>query len=227
MESKNILVVGAGSGIGKALLEKLNAIPGYFPIGISRRGIHLESSPEKGRNYFCDLGNPEATLKFSLALLGYWKSIDAVYFASGDGLFLKIEDLEWEDLQRHLTLNLSAPILLTSKLLPALGSGSLLCYISSTAGKQGFPESSPYCASKHGIAGFAKAIREEVKNRDIRVSVVYAGAIDTSIWDGREGFDREDMIPVADAAELLANIYSQPRTFNQDEILLLPPKGVL
>ncbi|TGL58979.1 SDR family NAD(P)-dependent oxidoreductase [Leptospira sarikeiensis] len=227
MESKKILVVGAGSGIGRSLLEKLNAIPEYFPIGISRRGRPLEESFEKGKNYYCDLGDPNQIVKFSKELLERWNKIDAIYFASGDGLFLKIEDLEWEDLQKHLALNLSAPILLTSKLLPALGKGSLLCYISSTAGKQGFPESSPYCASKHGLAGFAKAIREEVKGRGIRVTTVYAGAIDTPIWDGREGFKREDMIPSNDAAIFLESLYSQPATLNQDEILLLPPKGIL
>ncbi|MEI7013575.1 SDR family NAD(P)-dependent oxidoreductase [Leptospira licerasiae] len=227
MELKKILVVGAGSGIGRSLLEKLNAIPEYFPIGVSRRGRPLEESFERGRNYYCDLGDPEQIRKFSSFLSERWTEIHAIYFASGDGLFLKIEDLEWEDLQKHLTLNLSAPILLTSKLLPFMKKGSLLCYISSTAGRQGFPESSPYCASKHGLAGFAKAIREEVKGRGIRVTTVYAGAIDTPIWDGREGFNREDMIPASDAAVFLESLYSLPASFNQDEILFLPPKGVL
>ncbi|PJZ24637.1 3-oxoacyl-ACP reductase [Leptospira hartskeerlii] len=227
MALKNILVVGAGSGIGKSLLEKLNTTPEYFPIGISRRGIPLEENLERGLNYLCDLGNQDQILKFTSSLLKIWKEIHAVYFASGDGLFLKIEDLEWEDLQKHLTLNLSAPILLTSKLLPSMKKGSLLCYISSTAGRQGFPESSPYCASKHGLAGFAKAIREEVKGRGIRVTTVYAGAIDTPIWDGREGFKREDMIPATDAAIFLESLYSLPASFNQDEVLFLPPKGVL
>lgn len=227
MGSKKILVVGAGSGIGKALLEKLHSISGYESIGISRRGIPLKGSIESGKNYLCDLQDPSQINVFCKQLLERWTTIDAVYFASGDGLFLRIEDLDWEDLQKHLALNLSAPILLTSRLLPALGKSALLCYISSTAGRQGFPESSPYCASKHGLAGFAKAIREEVKDRGIRVTTVYAGAIDTPIWDGREGFQREDMIPVTDVAILLASLFSQPESLNQDEILLLPPKGIL
>ncbi|GBF40366.1 SDR family NAD(P)-dependent oxidoreductase [Leptospira johnsonii] len=227
MGSKNILVVGAGSGIGRSLLEKLNANSEYFPIGVSRRGRPLEESFERGKNYYCDLAEPEQILKFTSFLSERWEEIHAIYFASGDGLFLKIEDLEWEDLQKHLTLNLSAPILLTSKLLPSMKKGSLLCYISSTAGRQGFPESSPYCASKHGLAGFAKAIREEVKDRGIRVTTVYAGAIDTPIWDGREGFKKEDMVPASDAAVFLESLYSQPASFNQDEVLFLPPKGVL
>ncbi|EMJ99538.1 SDR family NAD(P)-dependent oxidoreductase [Leptospira sp. WS58.C1] len=227
MGSKNILVVGAGSGIGRSLLEKLNANPEYFPIGISRRGRPLEESFERGKNYNCNLAEPDQIRKISSFISERWEEIHAIYFASGDGLFLKIEDLEWEDLQKHLILNLSAPILLTSKLLPLLKKGSLLCYLSSTAGRQGFSGSSPYCASKHGIAGFAKAIREEVKDRGIRVTTVFAGAIDTPIWDGREGFKREDMIPASDAAIFLESLYSLPASFNQDEILFLPPKGVL
>ncbi len=227
MNSKKILVVGAGSGIGKALFEELNAIPDWDTIGISRRGIPISEDLESGTNYFCDLRNRESIFSFCEFLQKNWPVLDAIYFLSGDGLFVQIQDLEPEDWEKHLSLNLTAPILLTSKLLPLLTKGSLLCYLSSTAGKQGFPDSSPYCATKHGLAGFAKAIREEVKPKGIRVTTVYAGAIDTPIWDGREGFQRKDMIPAIDAAKFLASLYKQPASFNQDEILFLPPKGVL
>ncbi|TGK01793.1 SDR family oxidoreductase [Leptospira langatensis] len=227
MDRKNILVIGAGSGIGKALLEKLHAAPGINAIGISRRGISFESTFESGKNYRCDLNDRKSLADFCGDLTSSWSEIAAIYFLAGDGLFLPIEDLEIEDLEKHLFLNLISPMFLTSKLISMLRPGSLLCYLSSTAGRQGFPESSPYCASKHGLAGFAKSIREELKPRGIRVSTIYAGAIDTSIWDGREGFDRKDMIPAEDAAIFLASLFFQPATFNQDEILFLPPKGVL
>ncbi|TGK03788.1 SDR family oxidoreductase [Leptospira semungkisensis] len=227
MDPKNILVVGAGSGIGKALLEKLHATPGINAIGISRRGISFEGKFESGKNYHCDLNDRKSLESFCKDLSSSWSEVAAIYFLAGDGLFLPIENLELEDLEKHIFLNLISPMALTSKLIGKLQRGSLLCYLSSTAGRQGFSESSPYCASKHGLAGFAKAIREEVKQKGIRVSTVYAGAIDTAIWDGREGFKREDMIPVSDAVAFLESLFLQPASFNQDEILFLPPKGIL
>ncbi|EPG72474.1 KR domain protein [Leptospira fainei serovar Hurstbridge str. BUT 6] len=225
--SKKILVAGAGTGVGRSLLEKLHALPGVEAIGISRRGIPLVQSLKAGANYACDVTDTKSLLNFCHTLRIHWSRLDALYFTFGDGLFQSVETLSLEDWEKHIALNLTAPYLLTKELSSLIGKGSLLCYLSSTAGRQGFPQSSAYCASKHGLAGFAKSIREEWKNREVRVSIVYAGAIDTPIWDGRNEFDRRDMIPVADAADFLANLSFQPDTFNLDEIVFLPPKGIL
>ncbi|EQA35720.1 KR domain protein [Leptospira inadai serovar Lyme str. 10] len=225
--SKKILVAGAGTGIGRSLLEKLHALPDVEAIGISRRGVPVVQSLKAGVNYACDLADVKSLSNFCHTLRLHWNRLDALYFTFGDGLFRSVETVSLEDWEKHLALNLTAPYLLTKELSSLFGKGSLLCYLSSTAGRQGFPQSSAYCASKHGIAGFAKAIREEWKTREIRVSIVYAGAIDTPVWDGRDEFDRRDMIPVEDAADFLANLSFQPMTFNLDEIVFLPPKGIL
>lgn len=227
MGSRKILVAGAGSGIGESIFKKLQLTSGVEVIGASRRGNDLSEGIRAGRNHFCDFSEEQSIFEFCKLLKSTWNRLDAVYFAFGDGLFSTLENLDPESWKKHLFLNLTAPFLLTRELIPLLQKGSLLCYLSSTAGRQGFPESSAYCASKHGLAGFAKALREEWKNREIRISVVYAGAVDTPIWDGREGFDRKDMIPVEDVAEFLASLSDQKPSFNLDEIVLLPKKGIL
>ncbi|PJZ70806.1 3-oxoacyl-ACP reductase [Leptospira perolatii] len=229
MESRRILVAGAGTGIGKALLDKFNSISEAEVIGFSRKGIRWErhSDLEAGANYYCDLLDRQKVFHFCNTLKSKWDRLDAIYFTFGDGLFGSVENLKLEDWDRHIALNLTSAFLITKELLPLCATGTLLCYLSSTAGKQGFPESTAYSASKHGIAGFAKSLREELKPQGIRVSVVYAGAIDTDIWAGRAGFNKEDMIPASDAAHFLSELLYMPSSFNLDEVLFYPPKGIL
>lgn len=220
---KTTIVAGAGSGIGKALLERLHQKE-HFSIGFSRRGIERELILRSGLNYKCDFRNEEST-KLAFSSL---EKIDALFITIGDGIFKPFSEITLHDWESHIQLNLTAPFLILKYAYPYLlkSENPLVVLLSSTAGKMGFPESSVYCTTKHGIAGLAKAIREEWKPR-IRVTVVYPGAVYTQIWDGRTGFSREDMIPEADFAQQLASLLDSPTSLNLDELYILPRKGIL
>ena len=51
------------------------------------------------------------------------------------------------------------------------------------AATQVFPGSSAYNASKHGALGFTDTLREELRDKGIRVIALMPGATDTDIWD--------------------------------------------
>ncbi|PJZ55410.1 SDR family oxidoreductase [Leptospira barantonii] len=227
-ENQRILVAGAGSGIGKSVLENLNVL-GKSAIGISRTGIpwELGSVFEPGKNFQCNLSRQSEVLEFVKALKPQTSSLAGVYFTFGSGLFKPVEQIALEEWNAHFVLNLNSLFLLTKEILPLLKAGSFLCYLSSTAGYQGFPDSTAYCASRHAIAGFAKALREELKSKGIRVITVYPGAVYTDIWKGREGFEQDDMIPVDDFGKWLATLSTLPDAVYPDEIRLLPRKGIL
>ncbi|MDV6236306.1 SDR family oxidoreductase [Leptospira ellisii] len=227
-ENRPILVAGAGSGIGKSVLENLNLL-NKPAVGISRTGVEWKPGEtfEFGRNFRCNLARPSEVTEFVSSLKIQCSSLAGVYFTFGSGLFKPVEKIALEEWNAHFVLNLNSLFLLTKELLPTLRPGSFLCYLSSTAGYQGFPESTAYCASRHAIAGFAKALREELKSDGIRVITVYPGAVYTDIWKGREGFDQDDMIPVDDFGRWLATLSTLPDAVYPDEIRLLPRKGIL
>lgn len=223
----NILVVGAGSGIGKSLLDHLKKLE-YFAIGLSRRGVPIQDELQSGTNYHCDLLVTASIDSFCENLANLSK-LDAVYFCAGDGIFQPLSDIRLEEVEHHFRLNVTSQIYLAQKLESMLkkSASPLVVFLSSTAGKQGFANSSVYCASKHAIAGFAKSLREEWKEERIRVSCVYPGAIYTEIWKDRSGFSPEDMIPPEDFAKFLARMLDFPPSLNVDELYVLPPKGIL
>jgi NAD(P)-dependent dehydrogenase (short-subunit alcohol dehydrogenase family) len=230
MTVKKILIAGAGTGIGEALLSELKEKKDCFSIGISRRGIPKKEEPFKdGKNYLCDLLNPEEILTFINSLKNSWESLDALYLTFGNGLFKPIQEISLEDWENHFRLNLNASFILLKALYPLLkrSNSSFVSFLSSTAGKMGFPDSTAYCASRHAIAGFAKALREEWKKDGIRVFTVYPGAIATGIWEDREGFSRKDMILPGEFARFLASFIDLAPSINLDEVFVLPPKGIL
>jgi NAD(P)-dependent dehydrogenase (short-subunit alcohol dehydrogenase family) len=216
-------VAGAGSGIGKSLLEVLSQ-KNYRSIGLSRRGVSASEEIISGINYKCDL-RKEEEIQAIFKKIG---RLDVLYITLGDGVFQSIQTLSLKEWNDHLELNLTAPFLILKTAYPYLkeSSSPMVVILSSTAGKQGFPDSSAYCTTKHGIAGLAKAIREEWKP-DIRVVTVYPGAVYTSIWEGREGFSPQDMIPEREFAIQMSLLMDTPASINIDEMYILPKKGIL
>ncbi len=220
---KTVVIAGSGSGIGKAILEELQS-KNLRAIGLSRRGVLHDKVALHGKNYKCDLRDALDVHK-TIEWIG---KIDALFITLGDGLFKPLEETSLEEWESHLKLNLTAPFLLLKNAYSQLkkADSPLIVVLSSTAGKVGFPESSAYCTTKHGIAGLAKSIREEWKPK-IRVVTVYPGAIYTPIWEGREGFKKEDMIPLKDFALQMIALLDSPSTLNIEEMYILPPKGIL
>jgi NAD(P)-dependent dehydrogenase (short-subunit alcohol dehydrogenase family) len=230
MTKKQVLVVGAGSGIGKSLLATLKENSDCDMYGISRRGIQLSDQMIPGSNYKCDLTDEGNIISFFNFYKKQIRTLDAIYLCQGDGLFGEISSLTKDSIEKHFSLNVTSSFLILQKFYPLLKSSTsnpFVCFLSSTAGKIGFPESTAYCASKHAVAGLAKSIREEWKKDKIRIFTVYPGAISTEIWNGREGFDTKDMISPEEFALYLKSLLELPASINLEESYVLPMKGIL
>jgi NAD(P)-dependent dehydrogenase (short-subunit alcohol dehydrogenase family) len=88
--------------------------------------------------------------------------------------------------QRLVDINLHGVIfgskLALARFLPR-GRGHLV-NIASTAGKAGFPGGATYCATKHAVVGLSEAIRGEVRDTQIGVSVVMPVVVNTELGSG-------------------------------------------
>jgi short-subunit dehydrogenase len=91
-----------------------------------------------------------------------------------------LHSLSATDVQRALTVNLEAPILMARELAPKLtkkGEGHIVM-IASLSGKVGSPRSSIYNATKFGLRGFAFGLREDLHPQGVGVSIVSPGFVD-------------------------------------------------
>ncbi|TGL62588.1 SDR family oxidoreductase [Leptospira jelokensis] len=242
-KKKHVHIFGIGSGIGEGLYNRFLEDESVSLFGFSRKGeLPLSSFSEgKAGTFQFDATDQKDLRSFELSLAGLFghKVLPSspfydppellVYFALGDGLFGPIDLLKKKDLESHFELNVHSLILLSkyySQNIPFIKNATFV-FLGSTAGKQGFPESVAYCASKHAVLGIARALREEWKPFGTKVVHVSLGAVATGIWDERPEFDKNEMVSVSDISEYLWCISRLPKSIFVDDLSITPKKGIL
>lgn len=161
LKRKKVVIFGGSKGVGKSIINKLQKRGQYDITNISR-------------TTGSDLMQEKVSLPFD--------EVDVFIYCTGIGLFHE-KGKTPENINKMIKLNLEIPILLTYKV-----KAKHYIYIGSNSSYFGFEGSDVYCAVKHGILGFARALRKSGK----KVSIVAPGTIDTSFWH-ESGRQRPDL----------------------------------
>jgi len=176
LDGARVLLTGATGGLGQAIARALSA-RGAALVLTGRRAEVLEPLAAEigGRAVASDLADPAAVD----ALLAEAGEVDVLVANAGLPGSGGLHSFTVEEIDRALTVNLRAPMLLAQALSPLMverGRGHLL-FMSSLAGKAGAPGSSVYAATKFGLRGFGLALREDLASKNVGVSVVLPGFI--------------------------------------------------
>lgn len=176
LDGARVLLTGATGGLGQAIARALHARGASLTV-TGRRMDVLEplAASVGGRAVESDLADRDAVD----ALVASAGRVDVLVANAGLPGSGGLHSFSVEEIDRALTVNLRAPMLLAHALSPAMvqrGSGHLL-FMSSLAGKAGAPGSSVYAATKFGLRGFGLALREDLAGKGVGVSVVLPGFI--------------------------------------------------
>lgn len=178
---KTVLVTGATSGVGMQVAKDLHA-KGYSVYATGRSKDALQELEAQGIFVI----EADLLLEDSLDdVINQCPGLDIVVFSAGVGTFALEHDTTDEQIEQMIRVNVTAPIKLTSRILPTMierKSGHLI-YIASQAGKIATPKASVYAATKHAILGYANATRMEVQTHGIHVTTINPGPIDTPFLD--------------------------------------------
>jgi uncharacterized protein len=171
-----VLVTGATGGLGQAIARAF-ASRGASLLLTGRRAEVLAPLAEEtgGRAVVCDLAS-STDLERLIADAGEVDVLVANAALPASGSLLEYDQ---DAIDRALDVNLRAPIALARALAPGMvkrGRGHLV-FISSLQGKAATPNSSLYVATKFGLRGFALALREDLRDAGVGVSVVMPGFI--------------------------------------------------
>jgi 3-oxoacyl-[acyl-carrier protein] reductase len=222
---KRYLITGASRGIGRAIAEKLAAndaillLHGRDTVALAETRKALEPRCAKVIPLVHDL----ATLPGVSDLISEVGKgpIDLLVNNAGIAVvkpFTEITTIEWE---QTVGVNITAPFMLTQHFAPRMPPGSSVVNILSIAARSGFPNWSAYCMSKFALEGFSQSVREELRDRKIRVINVYPAATDTDIWSQVEGkWPRDKMISPKDVASAVAYALSRPAEVALENITL-------
>jgi dehydrogenase/reductase SDR family protein 7B len=189
IKGKVVWITGASSGIGKELALGY-ARKGAKVILTSRNKEKLQEIAGLCRNYGAetfvatlDLENQEGIKSCVAEVLSNFPKIDILINNGGISQRSLAIETPIEVDRKIMETNFFGAITLTKEVLPALvkGNGGNIVVISSVTGKFGFPLRTAYSASKHALQGFFEAIRAELYDKNIKVTIVSPGRIVTNI----------------------------------------------
>ncbi|WP_170840909.1 SDR family NAD(P)-dependent oxidoreductase [Salibacterium halotolerans] len=222
---KTIMITGASSGIGKELAVRA-AGKGHHPLLISRSREKLEllkeSLHQEGKKcsiYTADVTDEASCKETAAAIMSEVDQLDVVINNAGTGVFSAVEDIRTEEAAAMLNVNVFAPFFMTKQVLPVMKEQrhGIIINIGSQAGKIATPKASFYAASKHAIIGFSNALRQEVRDSGIYVSVVNTGPVRTPFIQKADRSGQYEksagpwMLPADKVAERVLKLTIRPR----------------
>jgi short-subunit dehydrogenase len=226
------LITGASRGIGRAIAEKLAAddavllLHGRDTVALGQTRRAVEPCCAKVILLVHDLAKPSGVADL-IAEAGK-EPINLLVNNAGVAVvkpFTEITTIEWE---QTVGVNITAPFMLTQHFASRMPPGSSVVNILSVAAKTGFPNWSAYCMSKFALEGFSQSVRDELRDRKIRVINVYPAATETDIWENIEGnWPRDKMMSAIQVADAVAFALTRPTDTLVENITLSSLSGNL
>lgn len=223
---KVIVITGASSGIGRQTALQLSSSDVQLVLAARRRPLLEELQNEVvGRGGHAAIRVTDLRVRGEIeSLISNCRSdygrIDVLINNAGFGYFGSVEHMAPELIDEILSVNFVAPVIATQAVLPIMRSqrSGHIINVSSVAGKRGLPLSGIYSATKFALDGISEALRVELRDAGIHVSVVYPVATETPFFDSVQkgdvdgGFKPVGYVqPVEHVADSIVRCVRKPR----------------
>lgn len=182
-------ITGGGRGIGRAIAHRFGRAGANVVVVARSRDqveqVAREVQQDGGSAHFaiCDVSSAESVRAAVDVAVERFGPIDILVNNAGyvEGApLVKLDEMLWN---RTLAVNLTGPYLCTRVVLPGMlerGHGRII-NIASIAARKGLAYTSAYCAAKHGLLGFTRAVALEVAHKGITVNAICPGWVDTEM----------------------------------------------
>lgn len=226
---KNVLIVGATGGIGSEVARLMkNSLANVFLTG--RNGAALQKLASElaipsSQVFEMDITNAAAVEATAQKIHEQISVLDILINAAGIGIIRPLEKLTYEDFDRSIDVNLKGSFYLFKSFLPAMKAvkKGLVINMPGVLSKTPMAGASAYSASKYGLNGLTKSIREELKRTNVRITNIYLGGVDTPFWDEIDlRVQKNKFITQKEAAKSVWFLCQQPRSGVVSEMVIQP-----
>lgn len=229
LQNKKVLLIGASGGIGSALLPMLLKSKAQTFVTSRNKKKLQQLAEEHGlpieHTASLDISKPKSVLELAQQVDQTIGTPDILINAAGIGIIKSLEDLEYEDFDRVIDTNLKGSFYLLKAFLPAMKKrkSGLIINLPGVLGKVPMAGAGAYAASKYGLNGLLKSVREELRRTDIRITNLYLGGTDTPFWDEIDlRVQRDKFVLAEEAAKAIWFLCQQPDSGVVSEMVLQP-----
>ena len=226
------VITGASRGIGAAIARRLASLDAravltarsldllkHVQDEIVAAGGHAES-------HRCDLADSAQIEAFAQAVLKAHGRCDILVNNAGVGWFQgPLHTMSPEEWDRIVAINLRAPFLLLRAFAPSMIAAhhGHIINISSLASKNPVANGAAYAGSKWGLNGMMVSAAEELRQHQVRVSLIAPGSVQTEFGAGLAAKKSPlGAIQPEDIADIVALLATQPDQSFISEVLVRP-----
>lgn len=232
----NAVITGASKGIGRAIAELL-AAKGVNLAICARNESDLRDCHNTLRSQFpdveilsmpVDVANRGNIEKFVAMVTGHWKTLDILVNNAGIYLPGEVHSEEEGALEKLMEVNVYGPYHLTRALMPYFlkQESGFIFNICSVASLYAYPNGGSYSITKFALNGFSKALREELKDKGVKVCAIFPGATWSNSWKGVD-LPKERLMEAEDIAKALWLQLELSPSAVMEDIILRPQLGDL
>lgn len=185
---KIAIVSGASSGIGKSIVKHLDLLSLDEIWLIARNEARLNQLKAElnttTRCFVLDLSQNSSFEVIKNEFVQANCKVEYLVLSAGVGYNGAFDSLSFDEIQNTININCSALVMLTTIVSPfIIEMGNVIC-IASGAGFLPQPYFNVYAASKAFAISFSRALREELRQKKVRVTAVCPGPVDTEFFSG-------------------------------------------
>jgi NAD(P)-dependent dehydrogenase (short-subunit alcohol dehydrogenase family) len=185
LKGRHALVTGGGRGIGRAIAASL--VKAGATVTVAGRGAaSLEQAIVQGSAHAAavvDVTDPQAVQRAVREAVDRYGPVDLIIANAGSAASAPFMKSGPDVFRQMLDVNLLGVTNMAQAVLGTMterGFGRIVA-VASTAGLKGYPYVSAYCAAKHAVIGFVRALALETARTGVTVNAVCPGFTDTDL----------------------------------------------
>jgi NAD(P)-dependent dehydrogenase (short-subunit alcohol dehydrogenase family) len=181
------LITGGGRGIGRAIAlalsgpDTLVAIAGRTASQLASTARELEQRGGRALALEMDVTDEASVSAAMQRLRGETDHLDVLVNNAGVGGGEPVAGSDVARWRQVIDTNITGMYLVTREAVPTLTMGGRIVNIASVLGRFGVPGYTAYCASKHGVIGFTRALALELTPQQVTVNAICPGWVDTEM----------------------------------------------
>ena len=218
LHDRTAVITGAGSGIGRAIAQSLASRGCHLALadinepGLAETVQLLDGARIRVSRHKLDVADRAATAALPQAVLAEHGRVDLLFNNAGVALAGTFDQISETDFDWLFDINFGAVVRLTRAFMPHLKASedAWIVNMSSLFGLISPPGQTAYSASKFAVRGFSNALRFELAESNVGMTVVHPGGVATKIAENARRHAGTTNAEVAQRLELARRVLTMP-----------------